>query len=122
MIHPRRLNVKVSNNFLLDTERLYGLAMLRKTVRGNKPLLNEPSPVGKVAFAKRYAKQMTDEESKTFALFAVQTKITADSPHHRALFPVRGASRGEKPKHAVTARATKASLSRLRENEGGGPS
>ena len=29
----------------------------------------KPSPLEKVAFAKRYAKQMTDEESKTFALF-----------------------------------------------------
>ena len=47
------------------------------------------------------AEQMTDEESKTFDLFAVRTKITAISPHHRTLFPVCGASPKEKPKHAV---------------------
>ena len=48
---------------------------------------------------------MTDEESKTFALFLVLTNITADSPHHRTLLPVRVASRGEKPKHAVASTA-----------------
>ena len=38
--------------------------MVCKMVRTSKP-----SPAEKVTFAKRYAKQMTDEESKTFALF-----------------------------------------------------
>ena len=45
---------------------------------------------------------MTDEESKNFALFFTRTKIAADSPHHHALFPVRGASPKEKPKQAIT--------------------
>ena len=39
---------------------------------------DEPSPLEKVAFAKPCAKQMTDEESKTFALIEVRTKN-----HHR---------------------------------------
>ena len=68
--------------------------MVCKMVRTSKP-----SPAEKVAFAKRYAEQMTDEDSKTFALF--------DSSANKKI--------------AVTARATNASLSRLRENEGGGP-
>ena len=75
-----------------------------------------------MAFAKRYAEQMTDEESKSLDLLIfMRTKITTGSPHHRTLLPVCGASPKEKPKLAVTVRATKASLSRLRENEGGGP-